>query len=117
MQMLVVERKVLMWTLVLVSREMLVVVKRDAGAGEQRDAGAGEETDVGGGEEEKVGNPNNEDDNDEWFTDFSSMRKEVEVETDDHHSEELKNLISSDDEYEDVDKVYPRYNESSRVGE
>ena len=90
--------------------------QRDVG-GEERDVGAGEQRDVGGGEEEKVGNPNNEDDNDEWFTDFSSMRKEVEVETDDHHSEELKNLISSDDEYEDVDKVYPRYNESSRVGE
>ena len=47
------------------------------------------------------------------------MRKEdeVEVETNGYHSEELKNLISSDDEDEDVDKVYPQYNESSRVGE
>ena len=33
----------------------------------------GEEKDVGGGEEENVGNPNDEDDNDkdEWFTNFS----------------------------------------------
>ena len=46
------------------------------------------------------------------------MRKEVEVEfeTDGYHSEELKNLISSDDEDEDVDKVYSQYTESSQVG-
>ncbi|KAH1203707.1 hypothetical protein GmHk_17G049870 [Glycine max] len=78
-----------------------------------------EERDVGGDEEEKVGNPNDEDDNDEdeWFTDFSCTRKEIEFETDGYHSKELKNPISSDDEDEDVDKVYPQYNESSRVGE
>ena len=47
------------------------------------------------------------------------MRKEVEVEyeTDDYHLEELKNPISSDDEDEDVHKVYPQYNESSWFGE
>ena len=47
------------------------------------------------------------------------MRKEVEVEfeTDGYHSEELKNPINSDDEDEDVDKVYPQYKESSRLGE
>ena len=91
----------------------------DAGRGEYRDVGGGEERDVGGGEEEKDGNPNNEDDNDKWFTDFSCMGKEVEVEVeiDGYHSEELKTLISSDDEDEDVDKVYPQYNESNRVAE
>jgi len=68
--------------------------QRDVG-GEERDVGAGEQRDVGGGEEEKVGNPNNEDDNDEWFTDFSYMRKEVEVEveTDGYHLEEFKNQL------------------------
>ncbi|XP_006577569.1 prothymosin alpha-like [Glycine soja] len=82
--------------------------ERDADAveqrrvGEQRDADAGEQRDGGGSEEEK------EIDSDEWFTDFSCMRNEVEVEveTDGYHSEELKIPISSDDEDEDVE-VYP----------
>ena len=80
--------------------------QRDADAveqrrvGEQRDADAGEQRDGGGSEEEK------EIDSDEWFTDFSCMRNEVEVETDGYHSEELKIPISSDDEDEDVE-VYP----------
>jgi len=93
----------------------------DVSGGEERDVGGGEEKDVGGDEEEKVGNPDDEDDNDEdeWFIDFSCMRKEVEVEfeTDGYHLEELKNPIISDDEDEDVHKVYPQYNESSRFGE
>ena len=67
----------------------------DVSGGEERDVGGGEEKDVGGDEEEKVGNPNDEDDNDEdeWFTDFSCTRKEVEFETDGYHSEELKNPL------------------------
>jgi len=70
----------------------------DVGGGEERDVGGGEEKDVGG-DEEKFGNPNDEDDNDEdeWFIDFSCMRKEVEVEVefeiDGYHSEEFKNPL------------------------
>ncbi|KAL5147829.1 hypothetical protein HKD37_06G017427 [Glycine soja] len=93
----------------------------DVGGGEERDVGGGEEKDVGGDEEENVGNPDDEDDNDDdmWFTDFFCMRKKIEVEyeTYGYHLEELKNPISSDDEDEDVHKVYPQYNESSRFGE
>ena len=69
----------------------------------------GEQRDDGASEEEK------EADNEEWFTDFSCMRNEVEVEIDGYHSEELKTPISSDDE--DVDDVYPQYSQSSGVGE
>ena len=49
----------------------------DVGGGEERDVGGGEEKDVGGDEEEKVGNLDDEDDKDEdeWFTNFSCMRK------------------------------------------
>ena len=81
------------------------MVEREVGAGEhvgareQRD-GDGEERAVGGSEEEK------EVDSDEWFTNFSCIMNEVEVEveTDGYHSEELiKILISSDDEDEDVE--------------
>ena len=48
-----------------------------------------------------------------WFTDFFCMRKKIEVEyeTYGYHLEELKNPISSDDEDEDVRKVYPLYND------
>ena len=54
----------------------LITIDADVGGGEKGinvDVGGGEEKDVGGGEEENVGNPNDEDDNDkdEWFTNFS----------------------------------------------
>ena len=96
MQMLVVERKVLMWTLVVVRRKMLVVVRRKMlviltmkmtmirMSGLQislYEAGS-------------------------WSWIWNRC----------YHSEELKNPISSDDEDEDVDKVYSQYNESSQVG-
>ncbi|KAL5158550.1 hypothetical protein HKD37_15G042996 [Glycine soja] len=77
-------------------------------AGHEEDVGGGEKginVDVGGDEERDVGG------------DEGEKEVEVEFETDGYHSEELKNPINSDDEDEDVDKVYPQYKESSRLGE